>query len=74
MPELPPLSAQKVIRVLELKGYRLARTRGSHHLFWNPETRRQVTVPVHSGDLPIGTRLEVLRQAGIWRDELLELL
>jgi predicted RNA binding protein YcfA (HicA-like mRNA interferase family) len=74
MPELPPLSSQEVIRVLEHRGFRLVRSRGSHHLFWNPETARRVTVPIHSGDLPIGTLAEILRQAGISRDDLRDLI
>jgi predicted RNA binding protein YcfA (HicA-like mRNA interferase family) len=33
-----------------------------------------VTVPIHSADLPIGTLAEILRQAGISRDDLRDLI
>jgi len=74
MPELPLLTPRKVIRILNKKGFALARTRGSHQVYWNEESRRQVTVPVHTRDLPQGTLLEILRQAGITRDEIRDLL
>jgi len=73
MPESPVLSPQKVIKILEAKRFVLVRTRGSHHLYRHPETGRRVTVPVHAPDLPAGTLLEILRQAGIEREELEDL-
>ncbi|QYZ79209.1 type II toxin-antitoxin system HicA family toxin [Methanofollis formosanus] len=73
MPKIPVLSPQKVIKILERKGFVLVRTRGSHHLYRHPETGRRVTVPAHAKDLPTGTLLEILRQAGIKREELKDL-
>jgi len=70
MPKLPVLTAQKVIKILEKKGFVLDRVRGSHHLFYHPETKRLVVVPVHGRDLPTGTLLEILKQAGIEREEI----
>lgn len=69
MPGVPALSSQDAIRFLQQRGFRLVRSRDSHHLFRNPETGRRVAVPVH-GDLPVGTVREILRQAGISRDEI----
>ncbi len=74
MPKLPRLTPRKVIRILNKKGFVLARTRGSHQIYWNQESRRQVTIPVHTKDLPQGTLLEILRQAGITREEIRDLL
>ncbi len=74
MPKLPALTAQKVIRILEKKGFVLDRVKGSHHIFYQPGTKRRVTVPVHGRDLPIGTLLEILKQAGIEREEIEGLL
>lgn len=74
MPKLPALTAQKVIKTLEKKGFVLDRVKGSHHLFYHPETKRKVVVPVHGRDLPIGTLLEILKQAGIEREEIENLL
>jgi predicted RNA binding protein YcfA (HicA-like mRNA interferase family) len=74
MPKLPALTPQKVVRILERRGFALSRVKGSHHLFRHPETGRRVVVPMHGRDLPIGTLLEILKQAGIEREDLEDLL
>jgi len=74
MPKLPALTAQKVIKILEKKGFVLDRVKGSHHIFYQSETKRRVVVPVHGRDLPTGTLLESLKQAGIEREEIGDLL
>lgn len=48
----------------------LDRTKGSHHICYHPESKRRVVVPLHIGDLPKGTLSEILKQAGIGKDEL----
>jgi predicted RNA binding protein YcfA (HicA-like mRNA interferase family) len=74
MPRLPTLTTQKIIRVLEKKGFVLDRSKGSHRIYYHHETRRRVVVPFHKRDLPKGTLLEILRQAGIRKDELADLV
>ena len=73
MPKLPNLIPQKIIAILESRGFVLDRIKGSHHIFFHPETNRRVIVPVHRNDLPVGTLVEILKQAGIERDELRDL-
>ncbi len=70
MPKLPTLTPKKVIKILESRGFVLDRVKGSHHIYYNPETKRRVVVPVHKKDLPKGTLLEILRQAGISKEEI----
>ena len=70
MPRLPSLTSRKIIEILEKKGFILDRTKGNHHIYYHPETRRRVVVPFHKRDLPKGTLLEILRQAGISKEEL----
>jgi predicted RNA binding protein YcfA (HicA-like mRNA interferase family) len=70
MPKLPSLTPKKVIKILEARGFVLDRVRGSHHIYYHPETKQRAVVPVQKDDLPIGTLLSILRQAGIERDEL----
>ena len=74
MPKLPSLPSEKVIKVLKRKGFVLDRVKGSHHVYYHPETKRRVVVPFHKRDLPKGTLLEILKQAGITKEELKELL
>ena len=70
MPKLPTLTPKKVIKILESKGFVLDRVKGSHHIYYNPETKKRVVVPVHKKDLPKGTLLEILRQAGISKEDI----
>ena len=74
MPKVPALTPQKIAKVLEKKGFVLERTRGSHRIYYNPEAKRRAVVPFHKKDLPKGTALAILKQAGIGREELDDLL
>ena len=73
MLKVPTLTPQKVIRILEMKGFVLSRVKGSHHLFHHPESKRRAVVAVHGRELPTGTLLEILKQAGIDREEIQDL-
>ena len=70
MPKLPVLTPRDVIRLLEKRGFVLDRTKGSHHIYLHPDTKLRVVVPVHRHDLPQGTLISILKQAGIDREEL----
>lgn len=48
MPRLPRVTAGEVIRVIELLGFRLARSSGSHFIYRRADGTR-VTVPCHAG-------------------------
>ena len=74
MPKLPSLTPQKIIRILEKRGFVLDRTKGSHRIYYQPETKKRVVVPFHKRDLPKGTLLEILKQAGISKEELRDLV
>lgn len=74
MPKLPSITPEKIIRALKKKGFVLDRVKGSHHLYYHPETKRRAVVPLHKRDLPKGTLLEILKQAGVSKEELRELL
>ncbi len=74
MPKLPSLTPKKIIKILENKGFALDRVKGSHHVYYHRETRRRVIVPLHKKDLPKGTLLEILKQAGISKDELRDIV
>jgi predicted RNA binding protein YcfA (HicA-like mRNA interferase family) len=49
--------------------------RGSHRfLRHEDEADRQTVIAMHPGDVPEGTLLSILRQAGLTREDLLTLL
>jgi predicted RNA binding protein YcfA (HicA-like mRNA interferase family) len=70
MPKLPSFTPKDIIAVLLKKGFVLDRTKGSHHIYYNPETGRRTIVPLHKNDLPKGTLMSILKQAGIDKTEL----
>ncbi len=75
MAKLPALSARKVIRALRKAGFEVVAQRGSH-VRLNGERGgrvRVVIVPNHA-DIAPGTLVSILRQAGLTREELDDLL
>ena len=58
------MKVRDLIRMLELNGWRLKTTRGSHRQFRHPEKGLVVTVPGQAGtDVPVGTLKAILRSA-----------
>jgi predicted RNA binding protein YcfA (HicA-like mRNA interferase family) len=70
-PRFPNLTPQKLIRILQNNGFLLDHTTGSHYIFYHPESKRRVTVAYHTKDLPRGTMMSILKQAGIALKEIL---
>ncbi len=63
---IPQVKVRDVIRLLEEDGWYLARTKGSHRQFRNPNKPGAVTVSGKpSVDIPRGTLNSILKQAGL---------
>ncbi len=74
MPKLPSITPKEIIKVLEKEGFVLDRIKGSHQIYYHPETKRRAVIPFHKKDLPKGTLLEILKQAGISKDAIKDIL
>jgi predicted RNA binding protein YcfA (HicA-like mRNA interferase family) len=74
MPKLPAIKPRHIIRFLEQNGFVLDHTSGSHFIFYHPGSRRRAVVPSHNRDLPKGTLMSLLREAGFTREELVDFL
>jgi predicted RNA binding protein YcfA (HicA-like mRNA interferase family) len=60
------MKVKEVIKLLKKDGWYLARTRGSHHQFKNPNKSGTVTVSGKLNiDIPPGTLNSILKQAGL---------
>ncbi|MFW5804404.1 MAG: type II toxin-antitoxin system HicA family toxin [bacterium] len=70
MSNYPSVTPKKLCKILEDKGFQLKRIRGSHHYYQHPEKKLITVVPMHKKDLPKGTLLAILKQAGIDKNEL----
>jgi predicted RNA binding protein YcfA (HicA-like mRNA interferase family) len=72
MSRLPSIKPRQVIRFLEQHGFVLDHGSGSHSIFYHPVSRRRAVVPKHNRDLPKGTLMSLLKEAGFTREELIE--
>jgi predicted RNA binding protein YcfA (HicA-like mRNA interferase family) len=74
-PRLPVLKAKEIIRALERAGFFIHHTVGSHVQLKHPaKPNFRVTVPQHSGDVPLTILRSILKQAGLSLEEFLDLL
>ena len=65
------LSAKTLIKLLEENSFKLKRSRGAHRIYYNKETKATVVVPVYGNrDLPKGTFLSILKQAGLSQEDI----
>lgn len=74
MSKLPAVTPDKVIRILEKNGFVLDRVKGSQHIYYHRQTRKRAVVPMHKKDLPKGTLIEILKQAGLTKEDFTKLL
>jgi len=73
--KLPILSGREVIKILSKQGFKAARQKGSHIILVkeSDKGKKAVVVPNHQ-EIDRGTLLEIIRQAGLSKDEFLRLL
>ena len=70
MSNLPSLTPSDIIRLLTAKGFVFDRSKGSHRIYVNPTNGKKAVVPYHKKDLPKGSMLDILKAAGISKDEI----
>ena len=69
-PRLPSLTALQILHALQSAGYYIHHQKGSHATLKHPgDPAKRITVPIHSGDLPRGTLLAIVKQTGMTPDE-----
>jgi predicted RNA binding protein YcfA (HicA-like mRNA interferase family) len=75
MPKLPSLSGERLLRALKRAGFVELRQKGSHVSLERktPEKTFRTVVPMHR-TLAKGTLSDILHQAGLTLEELLDLL
>ena len=74
MGRLAGFSYRDIVRKLRKAGFTFDRqAKGSHEIWWNPETRNRTTIPNHPGSLPEGTVRAIIKQADLSVDQFLSL-
>jgi len=71
MVKLPVISGKRLIKVLEDEGFEIVRQKGSHVSLQKDNFR--TVVPLHS-ELAKGTLVGILKQCGMTKEKLAELL
>lgn len=72
MPKLPALKPRDVVKKLKRLGFEEHHQVGSHLTMKHPVTGRRAVVPMHLTDVKKGTLSSMLREAGIEKDEFVE--
>ena len=70
MPKLPSLKPRKVIQLLLANGFILDRISGSHYAFRHPYSKCRAVVPRHNHDIPKGTLIALLHEAGFTKEDI----
>ena len=70
MPKISAISSKKLIQSLRKLGFQLDHTSGSHFVFYHPLTKKRAVIPRHNKELPKGTIMSILREAGITKEEI----
>lgn len=74
MPKLPVISGINIVKALAKLGYEIDHQTGSHLILRNKDApHRRLTVPNHN-ELAKGTLRAIIKQAGLTREEFLELV
>lgn len=73
MPKLPVYTPKTLIKKLLKLGFVKDHQSGSHLVMYHPITGRRAVIPHHLKDLKKGTLHSLINEAGISRDELLNI-
>lgn len=74
MPRLPGVKPREVVRFLEQHGFALDHVSGSHFVYYNRASRKRAVVARHNREIPKGTLMSLLREAGFTREDLINFL
>ena len=69
--KLPILKTNEVLRILLKLGFQPRRKKGSHLIL--AKNNKRIVIPIHEGrDIPKGTLLNIIKQAGLTKKEFLK--
>jgi len=56
---------KKLLKILLKAGFKIDHTTGSHYILLNSLSKKRVTLPFHTKDLPKGTLHSIIKSAGL---------
>jgi len=60
-----PMKTREFEKILQKNGFEAIRQSGSHRTYYNSDTRKQLVVPIHAGEMPKGLLSKMMKQAGL---------
>lgn len=73
MPSIKPVSYRLLVKIFEHEGFVFDRQRGDHLIYTKPDVKRPLVVPMYD-DVPVFLIKNLLRTAGMSREQYLQLL
>jgi predicted RNA binding protein YcfA (HicA-like mRNA interferase family) len=65
------LSGREFARIIQQRGWQLARIHGSHHIFTMPNRRERLVIPIHGNrPLKVGLLRSLMKIAGLSETDL----
>ena len=74
MSKFPAVNSKKLIKILQSLSFVLDHSTGSHFIFYNSKTKKRAVVPCHNKDIPRGTVVSILSEAGISKENFKKLI
>lgn len=59
------MKVKELLKILKDDGWTAKTQKGSHRQMIHPVKPGKITVPIHGGDIPIGTLNSILKKAGL---------
>ena len=59
------MTSKQVVALLKKHGWVEKKQKGSHKQMEHVVFKKKITIPMHNGDLPIGTLKSILKQANL---------
>ena len=63
------LTSKKLLKILLKAGFKIDHITGSHYILHNSISKKTVTLPFHTKDLPKGTLHSIIKSAGLLEDD-----
>ncbi len=74
MSKLPSISSGILVKFFQANGFIIDHQTGSYLVMYQPYLKKRAVIPHPRKDLPIGTVLAILKEAGFSKKDLLEFL
>jgi predicted RNA binding protein YcfA (HicA-like mRNA interferase family) len=74
MSKLPSISSSTLIKFFEKQGFKIDHQSGSHVVMYDEKTTKRAVIPHPRKDLPRGTVISIIKEAGFTRQDLVNFL